>query len=510
MNYKFIYTLATVALLASGCKKFLTKTPVNNLAVQNFYKTQDDALKGLNAAYHNLQRPGCYNSRIWMLDIIAGNSIVGAGGGTDGLETQQAASFATTSANPGVLDAWTAHWGAVLDANEVIQNVPGIDMDATLRSRIVGEAKFVRALAYFNMVRLFGKLPIIDKPGTTGSSLYVPRSDVSKVYAFIIQDLSDAATSLPLKYTGTDVGRATKGAAMGLLAKVYLTMAGTDHSSPNLALAGSMLQSVINLGIYSLNANYGDNFNVATENGPESLFEVQYTYDPVNSGFSQDAVCSMRSEFMGPRNSGITGCCGFGWNQPTAEFVGQYEQGDRRRAATIFLPGDSIPGFSFGTFYYNTSYSTTGSNVRKFLVTNFSTQTTFADDPLNCVVLRYADILLMYAEVLNEQGQTATAATYLNQVRQRAGLTANTSASQDDFRQAVWKERRMELAFEGERWFDLVRTGTAISFLKSLGSPNDQYGVGRGNISATNLLFPIPQSEIDNNPAMAGDQNPGY
>jgi hypothetical protein len=116
----------------------------------------------------------------------------------------------------------------------------------------------------------------------------------------------------------------------------------------------------------------------------------------------------------------------------------------------------------------------------------------------------------MYAEAENELGQTATAESYLNMVRSRAGLTAYTGSTQDDLRQKIYKERRVELAFEGERWFDLVRTGTAIPFLKSLGSPNDAYGVGRGNISTTNLLFPIPQSEMDNNSAMAGDQNPGY
>ena len=499
----------TIAVLPS-CSKFLDKVPLNNLAVENFYKTSDDALKGVNAAYHNLQRPGCYNSRIWMLDIIAGNSIVGAGGGTDGLETQQAASFATTAANPGVLDEWTAHWGAILDANEVILNVPPIDMDTVLRNRIVAEAKFVRGLAYFNLVRLFGKLPLITLPGPSEAALKVPRSEVSKIYDLIISDFTAGVNALPTSYTGSDIGRATKGAAMGMLAKVYLTMAGSNNGSANWQTAASELQSVINLGVYSLNANYADNFNSDKENGLESLFEVQYAFDPKNSGFSQDAVCSMRSEFMGPRNSGITGCCGFGWNQPTAEFVGQYETGDKRRAVTIFTPGDSIPGFSFGTFYYDNTFSTTGYNVRKFLVTKISAQTTFADDPLNCVVLRYADILLMYAEAENELGQTATAENYLNMVRSRAGLTGYSGSTQDDLRQKIYKERRVELAFEGERWFDLVRTGTAIPFLKSLGSPNDPYGVGRGNISTTNLLFPIPQSEMDNNSAMTGDQNPGY
>lgn len=496
------FTLCLLATLLAGCQDFLDKVPQNELAVENFYKTEQDALRALNSAYHNLQRPGCYNLRLWMLDIVAGNSIVGAGGGTDGLETQQAASFATTAANPGVRDIWEAHFGGILAANLVIGRVPGIDMDAGRRDRIVAEAKFLRALFYFNLVRLYGKVPLITRPLTAGDDLNVGRAEVAAIYQLMETDLKTAETALPATYTGGDVGRATKGAAKGLLAKAYLTQKKWAETVAKIA-------EIRALNVYSLNPDFSKNFDYRTENGPESLFEVQYTFDPKNSGFSQEAVCSMRSEFMGPRNTGITACCGFGWNQPTAEFISQFEPGDKRRPVTAFVPGDSIPGFSFGTFVYKASNSGTGYNVRKFLVAkNSGAQTAFANDPLNAVVLRWADVLLMEAEALNETGQTAAAQAPLNAVRARAGLPPVTGLSQAAFRARVLNERRMELAFEGERWFDLVRTGTAIPFLKSLGSPNDQYGVGRGNIAEKNLLFPIPQAERDNNPNM--DQNPGY
>ncbi len=295
------------------------------------------------------------------------------------------------------------------------------------------------------------------------------------------------------------MSRATGGAARELLAKVYLTQGKWAETVAKIA-------EVRALGVYALRPDFSQNFDYKAENGPESLFEVQYTFDPKNNGFSQEAVCSMRSEFMGPRNTGITACCGFGWNLPTAEFVRQFEPGDKRRPATLFLPGDEIPSLGF---QYKATMSSTGANVRKFLVTkNSGAETSFANDPLNAVVLRWADVLLMEAEALNELGRTTAAETPLNEVRSRAGLPAVTGLGGAAFRDAVLRERRLELAFEGERWFDLVRTGTAIPFLKSLGSPNDHYGVGRGNISEKNLLFPIPQAERDNNPSM--DQNPGY
>lgn len=504
---KLAYCLGlSAALLAAGCKKdFITTTPQNNLAVENFYKNESDALLALNGAYHGLQKLGCYRLRLWTLDIMAGNSIVGAGGAGDGLETQQLANFATTTANVGVADIWSTHYQGLLAINTVLDRVPAISMDAGRRDIILGQAKFLRAVCYFNLVRLFGKVPLILVPQKAGDNLNVTRSSVADVYAQIEKDLTEAEAVLPNSYSSaSDKGRATKGAAKGLLAKVYLT-------ENKYAQAATKAQEVIALGIYSLNPNFGANFDYAQENGPESLFEVQYEYDPTTDGFNSDAVCSFRSEFMAPRSSNITPGGGFGWNQPTAEFVAQFEAGDKRKPLTVFSPGDQLNGFT-----YSANYSTTGFNTRKFLVpTSSGAKTTFANDPLNCVVLRYADVLLILAEALNEQGQSTAARDPLNLVRARAGLTDQRSTSQTTLRDAIIKERRMEFAFEsGERWFDLIRTKDnngqvrALTFLRSLGAPNDQYGVGRGNITDKYLLMPIPQSERDANTAI--DQNPGY
>ncbi|WP_188556516.1 RagB/SusD family nutrient uptake outer membrane protein [Hymenobacter glacieicola] len=490
-------------LLSTGCDKdFIEKQPANDLAAENFYKDEADAQRALNGAYHGLQKSGCYRLRLWTLDIMAGNSIVGAGGASDGLETQQLANFSTTTSNPGVADIWGTHYQTILAVNVVLERVPTISMDAAKRDIILGEARFLRALSYFNLVRLFGNVPLILTQQTTRESLNVPRSPVADVYRQIEQDLTAAEQVLPV--TAAIVGHATQGAAKGLLTKVYLTQS-------KWAEAATKAQEVIGLGKYSLNSSFSANFDPNAENGSESLFEVQYAYDPNSNGFSGAAVCNMRSEFMAPRSSNITSGGGFGWNQPTAEFVSQFEAGDRRKALTVFSNGDQL-----GSYTYSANSSITGFNTRKFVVPLSSgVQTGFANDPLNTVVLRYADVLLMQAEALNEQGQTAAARTPLNQVRARAGLLPLTTASQTTLRDAIMKERRLELAFEnGERWFDLIRSKDnsgqirALSFLRSLGSPNDQYGVGRGNISEKYLLLPIPQNERDNNSAI--DQNPGY
>lgn len=500
---KLLSLLGLSLLLSTGCdKEFLEKQPKTDLSADNFYQTEADAQLALNGAYHGLQRSGCYRLRLWMLDIVAGNSIVGAGGASDGLETQQQSNFATTTANPGVFDIWSNHYQGILAVNVVLARVPAIDMDVTRRNAILAEARFIRALYYFNLVRLFGGVPLQLVPLSSGDNLNVARASAADVYAQIEQDLTVAERDLPA--AASILGRATQGAAKGLLAKVLLTQ-------NKFAAAAAKAQEVVASGKYSLNPEYGANFDPKTENGPESLFEVQYAFDPNNNGFNGDAICSFRSEFMAPRNANITPGGGFGWNQPTAEFVRQYEPGDKRKAVTIFSEGDKV-----GDYTYSSNRSITGYNMRKFLVPISSgEQTSFANDPLNAVVLRYADVLLMLAEALNEQSQSAAALAPLNEVRVRAGLQRLTTTSQTELRDAIIKERRMELAFEsGERWFDLIRTKDnngqvrALSFLRSLGSPNDQYGVGRGNVSDKFLLFPIPQGERDNNPNIG--QNPGY
>src|SRR5690242_487177 len=314
-RYIQLSLLVVFILCVTSCRKYLDKVPLDSINTSNFFKTADDAVNAINAAYQPMQRPKLYNLRMWTSDIMAGNSVVGAGGGTDGIETVEEANFTTDPGNPGVLDLWRGPWPGILSCNLVLQNVPGIKMDETLRNRILGEAKFLRANYYFILVRYFGDVPLITTPQSPKDTNYYPsRVDKKLIYNLIIQDLKDAIDLLPRRetYTGSDVGRASKGSAVGLLAKVYLTLGQYADVIP-------LCQQVTQLG-YTLDANYSDNFDPAHKNGPESLFEVQYS-GQTNYGFFDDLnQASWTSTFMGPRNTTFVGGA-YGWNQPTQEFV---------------------------------------------------------------------------------------------------------------------------------------------------------------------------------------------
>lgn len=494
---KKIHYILLVCLLsaAPACKKYLVKAPLDSVNTANFFKTQADAVSAINSAYQPLQWPKLYNLRMWATDIMAGNSVVGAGGGNDGIETVQEANFVTDPSNAGVLDLYRGPWPGILRCNLVLANVPAMQIDAPLKDRILGEAHFLRGLYYFILVRFFGGVPLLTRPVTPGSDLYPTRAPIDTIYKLITSDLSEAMNLLPPRqsYTGADVGRASKGAATGLLAKVYLTLArgGADYQK-----VVDLCKQVTALG-YTLDANYMDNFDPAHKNSPESLFEVQYSGATTYGFFDDLNQASWTSTYMGPRNTTFVAGA-YGWDQPTQEFVNSYEPGDKRKDMTILYEG--CPDF-YGNVY-KSSYSSTGYNVRKFLVPT-SVSPDYNTSNEDFPVLRYADVLLMEAEALNELGQTAQAEGPLNQVRERAGLAdISTGLSQDAFRQAVLHERRMELAFEGQRWFDLIRVDHgqyAVSFLHS---------IGKTNFITKFLLLPIPQEEMDANPNLT--QNPGY
>lgn len=492
MKFTKIGLLLLLSLSLVQCSdEFLDKTQPDTINTGNYPTNAEELVTLVNGAYQPLQWPKLYNMRMWTTDIFAGNSLVGAGGGEDGIETTSLANFVTNSANEGVLDLWRGPWPGILRSNIVISVAPGLNIDETVKNRSLGEAYFLRAQYYFVLVRFFGDVPLITQPQSSSSNLYPSRTPANEVYEQIISDLETAVELLPVKqdYSDADKGRASKGTAMGMLAKVHLTR-GNWQEVVNLT---TQLQS---MG-YSLNASYADNFSTQTENSNESLFEVQYAANAGYDFWSNENQASWASTFMGPRSSGLVAGA-YGWNQPTQEFVNQYEPGDNRRDVTILYEG----GPAFDGQQYTASWSFTGYNVRKFLVP-LSVSPSFDNNPLNFPVLRYADVLLMRAEALNELGQTASAETPLNEVRGRAGLDdIQSGLSQADFRNAVLKERRMELAFEGQRWFDLIRVN------------NGQYGldflhsIGKTNADEHHLLLPIPQIERDRNPNLT--QNPGY
>nr|WP_269686628.1 RagB/SusD family nutrient uptake outer membrane protein [Flavobacterium lacustre] len=465
---------------------------MDTINTSNYPTNAAELVTLVNGAYQPLQWPKLYNMRMWTSDIMAGNSIVGAGGGSDGIETQDNSNFVTTTDNQGVLDIWRGPWPGILMSNMVLKVAPNLSIDEDIKNRSMGEAYFLRAHYYFILVRYFGDLPLITTPQSSDSDLYPERVSKDLIYDQIISDLEKAAELLPNKseYTGANVGRANKGAALGELAEVYLTLGNNWQKVVDLTT------QVEGLG-FSLNTNYADNFNPSNENSVESLFEVQYNSNGGFSFWSNENQASWTSTFMGPRGSNFVGG-GWGWNQPTQEFIDSYEPNDSRKDITVLYTG--CPAFDGKT--YQATYSTTGYNVRKFLVP-LSAVSSYDNSPLNFPILRFSDILLMKSEALNELGQTSQAEVPLNKVRNRAGLSNIASGlSQEEFRNAVLKERRVELAFEGQRWFDLIRVNKGQYGLDFL------HSIGKNNATSKHLLFPIPQIERDRNPKLT--QNPGY
>jgi hypothetical protein len=432
--------------------------------------------------YGSLQLPGIHINNYIFGDIRSDDTQpVASGSVTDQDEFDR---FYIRTTNPFILARWNDSYRGISRANAVLERIGDIAMDDALKKRSIAETKFIRALIYFHLVRSFGDVPLVVTEIKDPDAGYeYGRQSKSEVYAQIEKDLTEAASVLPVSYTGSDVGRATQGAAKALLGKVYLTQ-------KKFAEAAARLKEVIALNVYGLLPNYGDIFRAANKNNKESVFEVQFRAGGVGEG-------NPWPNSFAPENSGnaVIAFGGDGNNQPSADIVNAYEPNDKRKP------------LSLATSYVNSSGVTIQYNhVKKY----HDVPATKNDNGNNIPVIRYADVLLMYAESLNETGYqpSGEAMTYLNEVRNRAGLTPRTATdlpNQQAFRLAIEQERRVELAFEGHRWFDLVRTDRAITVLNS---KKDQLRLVR-LLTANDMLFPIPQSQIDINKSKIS-QNPGY
>ena len=481
--------LLSLGLFSSCSRTFLDETPNDQVTDANFYKSESDANQAIIAAYSELGKGGQYNYALWGLgDIGSDISYTGGGGGGDGIEQQQLDHFNIPTTNPIVNRLWGGSYIGLGRANIVLQKVPGIaNIDPAVQKQILGEAEFLRAKYYFDLVRAYGDVPLLTTPPTTPAEVNIPRTPAAQVYEQIIKDLTDAITKLPDSYSGDNIGRATKGAATGLLAKVYLT-------TGNLAGAAQRADEVIKSGHYSLYTDYGDIFKVANDNGKESLFEVQYLSG--HNEYTFDGLGFCGNEFFGPRGQGIVPQGGYGFNIPEDDFVAGYEAGDKREDVTIWRPGDKYPDGRVQPA--SLPGSPHGYGCKKWFVGKVNTRVW--DSELNIKVLRLAEMYLIKAEGL---GPTADGLEAINIVRRRAfGLPMGTASaahdiaagiSADDFKKAVWRERKYELAFENDRWFDMKRTGELQKYRE---------------FHDFNIVLPIPQSETNVNPNLK--QNPGY
>jgi len=498
--HKNVYRLVMlVVITATGisCKKsFLDVKPQGTTTATQFWVTSDDATLAVNAMYANL--------RGWTEVAFAPIALESLG--SDDTETGSDPSdgsvpfmntynnFSVTSTQGQLSDFWNGRYQEINLCNQVLDNIPAIAMDVTLKSRYLAEAKFIRAYEYFRLVRAFGDVPLRLRVPVSATEYNMPQSPKATVWAAIEQDLTDAAGVLPMNYSGADVGRATKGAALALHAKVAMYQ--TNTNSAKWVDVKTYTDQLITGGFgYSLFPNYEQLFRIANENSSESVFEIQAAYIPGNDAASN----SQYSQVQGVR--GVTGG-GWGFNVPTQNLADEYEPNDPRKDATIIFrgettpEGDAIPAAGTNPMFNQKSYVPFGMYVSG---PEGSQQ--------NIRVIRFAEVYLMNAEANNELGNTTPALASLEAVRARARAnSANpattlpkvTTTDKTALRNAIWHERRVELAMEFDRYFDVIRQGRASTVFGPLGWKANK-----------NEVWPIPQSEIDLSSGLL-KQNTGY
>jgi hypothetical protein len=478
-------TLLMVALMVTSCDKgFLDVPPQGQQPAVQFWKSEGDATKAVNAMYANLRGWTNVAFAPIALESVGSDDTEKGSSASDATFLNNFDNFTATATEGQVSDFWSGRYQDINFANQILDNVPAITMDETLKTRYFAEAKFVRAYSYFRLVRAFGDVPLRLHLPKSPAEFNVPRTPKVQVWAAMEQDLTEAASVLPASYSGANIGRATKGAALALHAKVAMYQGKWSDVL-------SYTDQVIALG-YQLVADYEKLFREVNENSSESIFEIQAALVAGNPGASNSQYSQVQ---------GVRGSAGGGWgfNIPTQNLVDEFETGDPRKDATIIFrgettpEGDAIPVIGDNPMYNQKSYVPFSEWVSGY----------GEGCQQNIRVIRFADVLLMNAEANNELGNTAVALASLEKVRARARagnpvLPAVTTTVKTALRDAIWHERRVELAMEFDRYFDVIRQGRASTVFGPKGWKANK-----------NEVWPIPQSEID---LSAGTliQNPGY
>jgi tetratricopeptide (TPR) repeat protein len=473
-----LYTAALASILTMSCKKtFIDLPPVSTVSTASLYKTDKDFSDAVTGVYSLLRDQ--YQT-FWQFDLPSDDARH-QWPSEDVLLRLDNYTYQTNE--DFFLTTWGNYYGMIFRANAILEKIAAADKTIVPNmDQYMAEAKFLRAFAYFDLVRIFGDVPMVTKVINDEEAMKTPREKVETIYnEVIIKDLLDAQASLQAGYTGADVGRATKGAAAALLGKAYLT-------KKDFANAETKLKEVTTMG-YDLLPNYNDLFDYTKdEHHREYIFDVEY-----QSGIQQGSVFT--NQFF-PRDQNaqnffqVFGGTG-DTNTPSDGSFLLFEAGDLRKDVSV------ARGFTDGNGNY---VPLDGSVGAKSFTKKFITPVALGgDSKVNWKVIRYADVLLMLAEALNENNKTTDALTWLNKVRDRADVDDYSGLSKDDTREKIYLERRLELSFEGHRWFDLVRTGRAYQTLQTLGMKEHM------------TLFPIPLSQIQ----IVNDknilyQNPGY
>ena len=502
MNKRLVvhtFLLGICIITALSCSKFLNKDLKGVNPSDQFYTSSDAALQSVNEAYVELTFTNGTANPLWVFgDVASDDAASGDPAASPDAATIDNFSYSTTNSH--LSNEWSNFYEGITNCNLVLANVPSIMMDTALRSRILGEAHFLRAWYYFMLVNIYGEVPIVLTP-LTPAQMQIAQSPTKQIYEAVIEpDLMAALHVLPASYSGVDVGRATSGAAAALLAKVYLYQEKWDSS-----LVYSNL--VINSGQYNLMNIYSQNFDALHKNNKESIFEVQMI------GGQNPNVGNALNQWFAPQVVG-----GYYCDAPNPNFVSEFDS----TAAGVHDPrldytvGRDSMLWNNGELYLSSWSPQTGYLTRKYQQP-LSQAPIIGQGSCDYLAIRYADVLLFNAEALNESGQTSAAIVPLNQVRKRAresylydsslngygavpaGLLPDVPVvSQGQVRSAIIHERRVELGFEFHRFFDLMRYAAN----PNIGAGNVNSWINRDGVtgysySALTSVFPIPQSEKD-------------
>lgn len=499
--------MALMALTMSSCNDWLLEPSPGTTELDDFFSSGTTCRQSVIAAYHPLlwEYGGTYFCEWFIGDVVSDDALKGGENTGDMAAAYDMENFKTTASNQLLLDYYRTQYQGIGRCNLALNNIPNVALDETmdeaLRSRYLGELHFLRAFYYFRLVRLFGDVPMTTEPITSAEDWRkYPRVDKNKVYALIISDLKDAEEMLwpRADVPAEELGIATKGAAQAMLMKVYLYMGEADE-------ARKWGETLITSGGYTLCPNYADNFTLEGENGPESIFEIQYMEDPQSDygdgyGFSRGTFTMILTR----SRSSAFGDAGWGFNKPTQNLYDEYEAGDPRRDATIHTPTDEEiqtpeQEIYLGSRYLNRKYAVIGDDGKYVKLSHHSR------GPINNKQIRYADALLMYAEACLASGvDVSKGEEALNKVRARVGLSPVTLTWE-----SLRHERRVELAMEGHRWFDLCRWGIAKEVMDAYKATETE--AARNEMAefvvGKHELMPIPAEEV----RLGGlTQNNGY
>lgn len=459
------YISLTIAVLALGlvsCEKELIQNPTTNKVADNFYANEAEMEEAVNAVFATLQFTGVYDTAMPAVGELPGEDAYDETPANDGGNYGMLDDFIVIPQSSLIADVWEDTYKGIQRANIVLSRIQEVEFeDAALKEARTGEMLFIRALLYFNLVRTFGDVPlIVDEVENPQEYFGQARTPIEDVYAQIISDLQMAESLLPVRNDGNR-GRVVKTAAQTLIGKVYLTRL-------NYSAARESLLKVVNSNAHNLIA-VDEVFSVDNELNEELIFVVQYASGINSNGEGSDAYRMFNP--TGRQDGGMAGTKGHGVLKP--DFFALYDDTDSRK-------GVFVNQLESGLAYNN-----------KIAVPT----TVIGDSPSDWVVLRYADVLLMLAEIENELGNSTDAVSYLNEIRNRANL-GDYSGSTDkaSLFAEIDLQRRLELVWEGHRWFDLLRQGRAQSVL--------------GITNTNKLLLPLPASQIAADPALV--QNPGY